>query len=512
MRQTWQRRAWRSAAAVFLAGAVAACRSAGPAPPEAVEPAPGAAAGAVMPPPRVELAPCGPAQLGPQPAPEMAGAQCGVYEVFENQRTRAGRTIPLQVLVLPATGAERQPDPLLVLLGGPGQAAVAAAPIFAKAFAPLRQQRDLVFIDQRGTGGSRPLHCPLPGSDDDPQAFLGDFLPVEALRACLAALDADPRLYTTPIAVEDLEEVRAALQYSRVNLFGHSYGSRAALVWMRTFPSSVRAAILYGAAPTGMHPPLHHAPDAQRALDRLLAECGADAACGAAYPDLPDKLPEVLARLAAAPAEVEVEDPKTKRPVRLRLSRDLFAEVLRWRLYDERAASVPSFIAAAHAGDFAPVARAALALRRAAATGALLAVGTYLSTTCAEDVPAIAKSEADRLAAGTFLGSYRVDQQRRACEAWPRGEVPRGYAAPVAAAVPALVVSGERDPVTPLRWGEEVVRHLPRGRHLVLAHGAHGLPGPCLAQVFAQFLDRADPQALDIGCVQEIERPPFVLP
>jgi pimeloyl-ACP methyl ester carboxylesterase len=505
------------AGAAALAGwillALGGCASAGPAgvsaSPQVVQAAPGSVAPR---PPTLALGPC-PAALAAQLGAELgAQARCATHEVFEDRAAHAGRRIALQVLVLPATGAERRPDPLFVLVGGPGQAATSTAPVFAKAFAALRAERDLVLVDQRGTGGSHPLHCALPGSDDDPQGYLGDLLPLPAVRDCLPRLDADPRFYTTPLAVDDLEEVRAALGYGAVDLFGHSYGSRAALVWMRRHPASVRSAILYGAAPTSMHPPLHHAPDAQRALDLLLAACAADAPCAAAYPDLAGQLREVLARLAAAPATAAVDDPKTGRRVELRISRDVFAEVLRWRLYDERAASVPAFIAAAQRGDFAPVGRAALALRRAAAAGALLAVGTFLSTTCAEDLPGLDRAEGARLAAGTFLGTYRVDQQLAACAVWPRGELPSGYAEPVRSEVPALVVSGERDPVTPPRWGEEVVRYLPHGRHLVLAHGAHGVPGPCVAQVLAEFVARGTAEGLDTSCVGQIVNPPFELP
>ncbi len=514
-----------AAIAVASALAAAGCRSAppplvtaapeAPAAPPAVQAAPGTAAAL---PASIALGPCAaplPEQLGPELA---ARARCATHEVAEDRAAANGRTIALRILVLEAAGAagaaaaERRPDPLFVLTGGPGQAAISVAPVLAKALAPVGAARDLVFVDQRGTGGSHALHCPLPGGDDDPQAYLGDLLPLAPLRACLERLDADPRFYTTPHAVDDLEEVRAGLGYAAANLFGHSYGSRAALVWMRRYPASVRSAVLYGAAPATMRPPLHHAPDAQRALDRLLADCAADPACAAAYPDLAGKLAEILARLAEAPAVAAFDDPRTGRRLELSIGRDLFNEVLRWRLYDERAATVPASIAAAHAGDFAPVARIGLALRRAAASGALLAVGTFLSTTCAEDAPGIDPAEAARLAAGTFLGTYRVDQQLRACAVWPRGELSPGYAEPVASAVPALVVSGARDPVTPPRWGEEVVRHLRQGRHLVLEHGAHGVPGPCLAGVLAEFVARGSAEGLATECIAAMPRPAFELP
>jgi pimeloyl-ACP methyl ester carboxylesterase len=486
----------------FLAAAAAAAPAvsrAAPAPP--TPPAPPSAAAA----PGVALSTC---RLGGV----ADDARCGVYEVFENRAAAKGRRIGLKLAVLPAKGPHREPDPIVVIPGGPGQDAVASAKIFADLFAAARETRDLVLIDQRGTGGSNPLNCKLPGSSDDPQGYLGDLIPIEAVRQCLQGLDADPALYTTPIAMEDLDEVRQALGYDRINLYGASYGSRAALVYMRAHPEHVRSAMLSGLVPTDMKIPLYQARDAQRAMDLLLDDCAADKACSTTFPDIRAKFNAVRERLAKAPVGVDLHDVMTRRDIHLTLNRDLFDEEMRWRLYDEEANLVPLFVAQAYEGNYSTIAAAILRLRRAVAAGNIVSLGAFLSVTCAEDVPYIDQAEARRLAAGTFLGTYRVDQQTRACQVWPRGKVPAGYFEPVRSAVPALLLSGRRDPVTPPPWGERVARTLPHARQVILREGFHAERSPCVSRVFAQFLARGAADGLDLSCAAEGVAMTFAMP
>lgn len=471
-----------------------------PAPPVTEIPAPASPA-----PGRVDLAPCRLPGLERE-------ARCGTLEVYEDRAARAGRKIGLRIAVLPAQ-SPAAPDPLFILVGGPGQSAVSVAGPFANVFAEVLRERDVVLVDQRGTGGSHPLDCSLGGSDDDPQGYFGDMLPVAPLRDCLARLDADPAHYTTPVAMDDLDDVRAALGYERINLFGSSYGTRAVLAYVRQHGGRVRSAVLSGVVPPGMKAPLHYARDSQRALDLLFAECAADAACRQAYPDLPGTLRAVEERLEREPAPVEVQLPALgDRVFRFRLSRDDFNETLRHRLYSEGASQIPLALHRAAQGDFSDMGRQALRLRRAASRGQILSVGVFLSVTCAEDVAFIDPEEARRLAAGTFLGTYRVDQQVRACREWPRGLLPEGYRDDVRSDVPVLLLSGRRDPVTPPVWGEQAARHLSNGRHLVLEQGYHGLPDACVTRLMNDFVRRGTADGLDTSCAERAERVPFALP
>jgi pimeloyl-ACP methyl ester carboxylesterase len=501
--------AWATVTAFETPGRSGAPQPTAPATPASTRPT-----SAAPPAPALALTPC---QL-----PDVAmPARCGTLEVFEDRAARSGRRISLRIAMLPAGNGAPAADPLFIVVGGPGQAAVPTAPAFSQIFAEAHTGRDIVFVDLRGTGGSHALDCRLPGSDDDPQGYLGDMLPVDAIRACRAKLDADPSLYTTPIAMDDLDDVRAALGYDKINLYGSSYGSRAVLVYMRQHPAHVRSVILRGVVPTNMKAPLYYARDAQRALDLLLTECKAEPSCHAAYPDLERQWQEVEERLARGPVEVDVDvegvlppaaPAAAHRHVRLRLSRDEFNETIRYRLYSEESNQIPRYIARAFAGDYAEIARLDLAQRRLAARGGFLNVGLFLSVTCSEDVPFIDTAAAKQAAAGTFLGTYRVDQQVRACTAWPRGKLPAGYLDDVTSPAPVLLFSGVRDPVAPPVWGEQVARHLEHGTFVSLPQGYHGLPGPCVSKLMNAFVVQGSAKGLDTACVQEVPVPPFVLP
>src|SRR5215210_3221642 len=176
---------------------------------------------------------------------------CGQLPVWENREARSGRKIDLQVVVIPATSPSPVPDPLFYLAGGPGESAIREAPYFPQVFARLRRDRDLVFVDQRGTGKSGVLACELPGSEDDPQGYLREMFPLESIRTCAAGLskNADLRQYTNIQVLDDLDDVRAWLGYERINLYGGSYGTRAAVVYLKRHPEHVRSVILDALVP-----------------------------------------------------------------------------------------------------------------------------------------------------------------------------------------------------------------------------------------------------------------------
>jgi pimeloyl-ACP methyl ester carboxylesterase len=442
-------------------------------------------------------------------------AKCGTLDVFENRDTKQGRKIKLNVLVLPATGQQREADAVFYFAGGPGSAAVEDAPGIVKVLANLRQHRDLVFVDQRGTGQSNPLNCELFNSTD-PQSFLGSFFPIDDVRKCREQLEpkADLTLYTTNIAMDDLDDVRAALGYDQIDLYGGSYGTRAALVYLRRHPKHVRAVILHGVAPTNQFMPLNFPQDAERALQGVLSECEADEACHAAFPNVKTDAKRVLEQLLQSPAQVEVKPAKAKDPVTVTLNRNLVAEAVRYMLYSPGGAGrVPLFLHLAAEGNYAPLAKAALFYREnVVATGSN---GMYLSVTCAEDLPFVKAAEAKQLGANTFLGSYRYDQQSAACQLWPKGIVDAKYAEPVRSDKPVLILTGEWDPVTPPAQGDAVAKSLPNSLHLVVNDGAHALGGlsgiECIDRVMTQFVERGSVKDLDTSCTKNIKRNGFAL-
>jgi pimeloyl-ACP methyl ester carboxylesterase len=434
---------------------------------------------------------------------------CGKLTVFENRETRSGRTIDLNIVVLPAFDQKNKAEPLFDLAGGPGEAATGAADFYAAPGKEYRRRHDVVLVDERGTGQSNRLSIP---QDKTPQHYLTEMYPVDYVREMRHALEqrADLTKYTTCIAVDDLDAVRAWLGYDKINLFGLSYGTRAVLVYMRRHPNHVRSAILMGVAPIDLKMPLHHSESAARAMDFLLGECEQDASCHAAFPRIRDDWKNVLAQLEKQPAHVEYSPPGKTAHTTVEIQRDVFAEKIRTWMYDrEKSATIPSIIHHAAHGDFAPFLKQAIA----PSIPDFLADGMYLSVTCAEDVPFINQAEAAALNANNPFRNYRVFQQTRACGMWPRGEIPPDFLEPVRSNAPVLIFSGNMDPVTPPRYGEEVAKYLPNSRHVIIpeaGHGPFGLSDPgCIDRIAIEFLDKGDAKNLDVSCVARMARPPF---
>ncbi len=457
----------------------------------------------------------GPRESAVQNKPAMApctvagtDARCGSLTVPENRTSRTGRTIALNIVILPA---EKQPpaaDPIFYLAGGPGQGATTLAPTGIVDLA-LRDQHDLVFVDQRGTGQSNPLDCELPGSPANPQGYLDEVFQTTVFERCrdLLAAKADLTQYTTAAAADDLDDVRAAFGYARLNLSGGSYGTRMALTYMRRHPERVRSAVLNGVAPPSLRNPLYHARESQRAIDGLFDECAANPPCRAAFPRVRDEFQAVLSRLDREPARGWLSLPDAA-PVPVTINRYAFADTIRWMLYSLRSSrQVPLAVHRAHKGDFSIVVQRAAEQRRSVTR---LAHGMLLSTTCTEDVARIREDDIAAVTAGTFLGADRVRQQQRVCAVWPQPEKPAEGGAPIHSEASVLLLSGTLDPVTPPHWADEALRSLPNGRHIVVP-GAHGVGGPCIAQIVREFLRAGTAKDLGTACTSEVRLPPFVI-
>jgi pimeloyl-ACP methyl ester carboxylesterase len=436
---------------------------------------------------------------------------CGKLSVFENRQARSGRMVNLNIVVLPALDQSSKEDPLFDLAGGPGIASTTAAGLYATALREYRRHRDVVLVDQRGTGESNPLQCP---HDATPQHFLDEMYPAEYVKNCRQVLEqrADLTQYTTPIAMDDLDDVRAWLAYDRINLFGLSYGTRAALVYMRQHPEHVRSAVLMGVDPPYQKLPLYHARDGQRAMYLLLDDCAADQNCNRAFPQIRRELQDVLARLRRQSVRVGYTSAVTGAEATVEIKRDVFAEKLRTQLYAPLGArQVPFIIHRAAQGDFAPFLKIAIPTNRSVPD--FIADGMYLSVICAEDVPFIDPAFAASLNKGNLFDNYRVTHQRRGCGLWPRGRLPKGYDQPVVSNIPALIFSGYMDPVTPPEWGEGVAGHLPNSKHVIIRHHAHMPDGlthmECLDKLILDFLSQGNARNLDISCVEQMTAPEF---
>ena len=441
--------------------------------------------------------------------------QCGQLRRPLDPAQQAGPSIELHFAVLPALARNEKPDPVVFVAGGPGQSAIALAGPISQMLARFGNRRDIVLVDQRGTGRSAPLRC----DDHHPGAPLAETANVraQAKRAleCLARLQALPhgdlRQYTTAIASADLEAVRLALGARQLNLVGVSYGTRVALDYLRQFPQSVRRVVLDGVAPPDMVLPAAAALDAQAAFDAMLAACEADAGCAGHHPQLRALWQALLKTL---PRPIEVTHPLTGRAENLQLTRDMLLGMVRTALYSPVLASgLPAALQAAEGGKFTPLVGLSSALQAARGDEAV-AQGMHFSVICAEDMPRLA---APPLPTAPDFGAGLAPLYQQVCAAWPRAQIPAAFYQLPVAPVPVLLLSGGIDPATPSRHGARVADALgAKALHAVVPNAGHGLLSlPCLRDAVFRFVDAdSDAAALqvDTDCAKAIPRPPAFQP
>ena len=440
-----------------------------------------------------------------------AAARCGHYTVRENRDDPHSKELQLHVAVIPALRLKPAADPLFILSGGPGQAASDFYLSVAPAFTRIRRDRDLVLVDQRGTGLSNRLDCKLP---DDSEFVALDPLKLQAtVRECLAALPGDPRYYTTSIAVRDLEEVRAALGYQKVNLYGISYGTRVAQHYMRRYPDRVRTAILDGVVPAQLALGPDVAIEAQRAIDATLQRCARDEACAREFPDISAQFTALRARLHNEPVKLSIAHPLTGALINTTLDEARFGAAVRLLSYsDETVSTLPLLI---HEGQSLRDLQSLAAQnpRVESDVEEQFAEGMHFSVVCSEDAPRWAQENvSEEQLAKTYMGTAFMSSMRAVCQEWPRGPVDPDFGAPLQSQVPTLILSGGNDPVTPDRYAEQIMKGLGKGKHLIAAGQGHGqLATGCIPRLTAEFIAAGSSTALDDACVRNIRPTPFML-
>jgi pimeloyl-ACP methyl ester carboxylesterase len=437
-------------------------------------------------------------------------ARCGTLERPENPDDPDGRRIDLSVAVVPALSVEPAPDPVVPLAGGPGQAATDFYVAYRGAFEAVRRDRPVLLVDQRGTGGSARLTCPESEDMLEEVPELEEIGPL--VRECLDGLEADPRYYTTSIAVRDLEAVRDALGYPSLNLYGISYGSRVAQHYLRRYPEHTRSVVLDGVIPAGKVLGPDIALFAQSAVDAIFARCAESEACSAEFPDVEAEFAALLERLARQPQAVSLIHPVTGAPAERRFSADELAGAVRLLTYaPSSAALLPHLIHAGAQGNLAPLTAQIMMIE--ASMYESLAIGMHHSVVCAEDMPFVTEADIDREAlADTFMGAQQIDMLREICRHWPRGPIDADFRAPLDTDVPVLLLSGEFDPVTPPAWGDLAAAQYGNARHVVGPGQGHGLlPRGCTPRLVADFIADASVAELDADCVSRLGPMPFFL-
>jgi pimeloyl-ACP methyl ester carboxylesterase len=433
----------------------------------------------------------------------MRESLCGTISVFEDRSATTGRKIDLNVMLLPATTSTVQPDPIFFLAGGPGQSAVETGPYLFARLHKLRKDRDIVLVDQRGTGESNSLACEIDGSAMENLSLSiaeAAELQLANLEKCLSTYDADPALYTTPVAMDDLDEVRRELGYDKINLIGISYGTRAGLVYLRRHEESVRSLVLDAVVPLTMPIPKNVAVDAQSAFNQLLIDCESQPDCAETYPDLAEHFQALANKL---PITVTINHPKTGVPFTAKIDPHLINRLVRAVMYDRTLSRLlPLAIEEAFNGNYTTLSTLAYTL-----TGddSHMSTGMMASVLCAEDMKLV---DAPNNTLGFDNALY--ESLAPVCEFWPTGSVPEEYFEAVVSDVPVLLTSGVLDPITPPKYGWEAAATLSNSEHIVVRGVGHGtLVTGCMPDVINDFLTGLDLTSINISCTSNISRPAF---
>lgn len=444
-------------------------------------------------------------------------ADCGTFLVYENRAARSGRTIELGFVLLKA----EHPSGRVIYFnpGGPGGlTAIYAGPFadgeFLRPIWVLRSRYDILLLDNRGMSLSHPLDCNSIFDAKDPAPYFLQLWPSDALRACRArdAQTSDLSAYTTDNAVDDLNDLRAALGYRKIVLFGGSYGTYFSLVYMRRHPQSVESAVLDGVAPPHLLVlPLEDAYGAQLAMNDVISECASDRVCHAHFPDLAAHFAALVRRFDHGPIAITIRNSSTHKLQRVRLSFEVFADRLRQLLYDEgSAAYAPVIIEDAYRGNYLPL--GAMVDSVTLSFPQILDAGANLSYVCTEQLPFITGAAVVRTSAGSFQGDSRVRAEQEACRIWNVRPVPASEDAIVRSDLPVLMVSGTNDPTSPAIYAQEELRYLSNARLILQRGEGHGATTPCTDNLIVQFVLDASAKGLPTSsCAGSFHRPPFVL-
>ncbi|HEX3671992.1 MAG TPA: alpha/beta fold hydrolase [Candidatus Cybelea sp.] len=444
-----------------------------------------------------------------------AAAICGTLTVFEDRSAGSGRTIGIYFIDIKA---KHTSDRAIVFNpGGPGASATELAPDFADAtsgaIATLRDHYDILLVDNRGTGKSAPQQCNFAPAER-PELFFSQVWPdaiVDACRARLAA-NANLSLYTTSMATDDLNDVRAALGYPKLVLYGGSYGTIFYLDYVRRHPETVESVVLEGVGPPHFYViPLPMARGAQTAMAQLEQTCSQDPTCTTHFPDFGQHFAAVVQRFDAGPVGLTVRNPVTHLPQTVQLTKEVFAETVRHELYFQSgAAYMPVTIERAYHGDYTPLAE--MVSQMALLFANIQANGLNLSVSCSEDIPFITEADVAAYSAGTFEGDVRVYAQQRACKIWDVAPAPASFQEPVHSDAPILMISGSDDPATPPQYGQQALAYLPNGRQMLVPGASHDsdLP-PCVDAIIVAFISARSASGLDlVHCATKYKRPSFV--
>jgi len=455
----------------------------------------------------LELSDC---RISVSPGSPGIAARCGTFERPLNPMDESAGTIDLKVAVIPALSLEPATDPFVPIAGGPGQSTIKFYAGWTAAFERIRQDRDILLLDQRGTGESAPMTCAL-----DEDAIDGKYSAEQTLRLtreCLDLLPHDPRFFTTSVAVQDLEALRVALGYGRLNIYGASYGTRVAQHFARRYPDSTRTVILDGVVAPQIPLGPEIATESQRAIDRVFERCARDTACNERFPDIRSDFAALRDTVSVAPVAVALMHPVTAEQEFVEFGDQQLAAAIRLLLYSpQTVALLPLVISEAANGNYTPL--AAQFHMIAASLAESLSIGMHNAVMCTEDAPFIDWDNLDHDAIhASYMGPLQLDAIKTMCSVWPAGVLDEDLREPLATDVPVLLLSGGADPITPARYAEMAAVDLRAAWLLTGEDQGHGLAAVgCMPRVIGEFVETATFADGAADCLAEAFVMPFFI-
>jgi len=455
----------------------------------------------------LELTDC---RISAGPGMSSMKARCGtMLRPLDPSGAVAGE-IELRVAVVPALNLTPETDPLVPIAGGPGQGSVQFYAAYAPTFEGVRRNRDILLIDQRGTGESSTMDCTF--DDDMVEGNYSTELTIEYAERCLDELPHDPRFFTTSVAVTDMEAVRVALGYPTLNIYGVSYGTRVAQHFARRYPDATRTMIIDGVVPPQLSLGPEIATESQRAIDNILARCAENAACNERFPNIADTFARVVEEVRQAPISIEVPHPSTGRAEAVEFGEGEFAAAIRLLAYHPNSiALMPLLISEAGEGNYVPLGSQYMMTMIAMMDA--ISLGMHNAVMCAEDVPFYDKTTIDYDGIrASYMGLFQLEALEAICSVWPAGPIDDEFKVPLATDLPVLLLSGDADPITPPRYADLAAVDLTNAAHLTGVNQGHGQLGVgCTPRLIADFIESADPSSIDAECLQRSFVMPFFL-
>ena len=434
-------------------------------------------------------------------------SKCATVKMPLDHRGATSGDIDVFVAVVPALSSQILDDPLVIFSGGPGQANSEMGALVSMAFKSIREHREIILIDQRGTGKSTPLRC----AEEDDDSVYSPAKHSMFVQSCRSNFDFAAEYFTMENVIADTHSILKNLGYEKVNLWGVSWGTRSAIHYLRRYPAHVRSVIADGVLPPDIGIFETSPKSATRALNKLYQACRLDEICTEAYGDIEGTINELVSKANKGALKYNGANPITGDPMSQDISLMTLVQNIRGILYTpQKTTMLPMALYKLNRGD----GRAFMALT---SEGAMVSKSVYLGSTlsllCGEEVPRMTDARAKEIGAGHLTQDTYYQYWRAACKGWPSLPGDDDIHASIASDVPMMILSGELDPITPPSMGEHLAKSFKNSRHLVVRGVGHNVSYQgCIPKILGAFIKELDANDIEVECLDKMKRPAFSAP